>query len=212
MRKIFILVAVLVFAACTYADAQMRLHGLQRGAHGAGDPLRTSHTGGAVSGGAASCQATAKQSYTSGSGDIWFGGGSDWIASSFVVSTGYTLCKAEAALYKDGTCTGNITAYIYTNTADAPGSLVAGATSTNTVSANMNSAPATYKSWDFSNIVLASGTYWLVLLVNPQCSGNDLSWPFGSSGSLDNYTSEDGSSWSAGASSSQDNFKLYAYE
>lgn len=164
-----------------------------------------------AAGGGASCQAANKDSYTAGASDgIWWGAtGYLYLASAFTTTAAYSACSIEMQLYRDGTCGGNLTAHIYSDSAGAPGTSLY--TSTDTVSANLAASP-TYYTWTFNNINLSNATvYWIVIQNSATCSGNDLATRYGTSGSQDINVGSPGS-WTAAAGGSQVNFKVHAYE
>ena len=144
------------------------------------------------------CNDTQKDVSPGGSlGDVWWGGSDQkWFALPFTAGSTYNICTAKVYLKKDGTCTGNITAYIYNTSSNVPGSAIA--TSTNTVAASGIGAGYAYYSWTFAGDVQLTNSiqYYIALGLSAACSGSDLSYQYDGDGNEDGTAdSNDGASW-----------------
>lgn len=84
-----------------------------------------------------------------------------YVGTDFVAASSYTLTRFDLYLLRIGSPTGNITAYIYSNSGGAPNTLLG--TSTNTIDAStISDASPEWITWNFSGVSLSNGTvYWI---------------------------------------------------
>lgn len=136
-----------------------------------------------------------------------------WLAVSFTTGgSGFTVCKMQAELGKNGTvAAGTLTPKIYTNSGGSPGTLVGSAGSA------VDRTTITMQAfWDFGGIsasLSSSTTYWAILqasVVDTDAS-NRVFWVVDTAGeSSTNKGSTDGSSWDTIGPTSTFNFKLFS--
>lgn len=140
--------------------------------------------------------------------------GNIWVATSFTAGSSYTLCKLEvlleAWLYDPG-ITPTITAYIYSDSSNTPGSVVANGTMTN-APVDMSGWTDTSKNWlssDFSGVSLTSSTvYWIVLKISGLDAGGSYPRWRVSSTAGSTVASSDGTTWGQVAAYQAD-FRTY---
>lgn len=132
-------------------------------------------------------------------------GPDDWLASSFTASNTYTLHRVDVVLYKTGSPTWTMKAYIYADLTNSPfGGLLgtpSGNVSASTVTGTDNASAST-NSFTGLSVSMVSGTkYWVVLgsTGSPHDFANYINWlKYGGTGGASDiiYKSSDGSSWS----------------
>ena len=144
--------------------------------------------------------------------DYWMFGtiGRKWEGTSFVPSSDYALTRLSMKLkIHAGTPTGNVTAYVYSNNAGKPGTLLA--TSTTTISAATVTSTAAWFTWDFAGIALTSGTtYHLVLATDNPSDTNSLQFRANTGTGKSVNCSADASTWSSLSTNSQNDFRAYS--
>ena len=179
---------------------------------GFGGPLQNMHA--IVAKKRTAAGATLKDSNTAASnGSQTFGGaaGTKYIAGRFTSgATGYTLTRVDVYLAKVGTPSFNISASIYTNNADSPGTLV-GTGSTNSIATgDLTASEALYSFTGLSAGLSATTDYYIVLTCN---SVGDISnrglWYHNSSAANQTDTSSDATTWNTNSSSRQIKYATY---
>lgn len=162
----------------------------------------------AVSGG---CNGSTIQEYTSGNGyaTMFYYSGYYWYYGTFTAADTTPICTIEAEIYKVGSPTGNITAYIYAVSSGAPtGSALATSSTVVDASTLPSSSGGTYASWSIAFTPTASTHYAIVLYKPSNSNTNYVRWGVNVtiSGEAIGY-SGNGTSWTVEDSSASVNFR-----
>ncbi len=128
------------------------------------------------------------------------GSGTTYGAFSFTAGSSYTLCAVQIPLKKTGTPSYTLAAYVYSDSSNAPSSLIG----TGSASINTSTLTTSYTNITFTGLsaALTSSTqYWIVIVSTsaPNDSTNFANW--GSTGSLCTpyfAISTSGSAWASG--------------
>lgn len=166
--------------------------------------------GKAAGGGACTVQ---KDSVTAAESDIAYIGADTaetYTAGQFTAGSTYTICAVTLRIRKVGTPTFTLNAYIYTNNAGNPGTLVGtGSDNFSISSLSTSDGPAAFTGLSAS---LTSGTvYWIV--VKATSAPNDFTnygYVSGANGSNTFKHSSNGTSWTNGAASIAIRFISYS--
>lgn len=96
----------------------------------------------------------------------------DNVAFSFTATSNYTLQQIDLLLYRNGSSTNQLGVYLYSNSSDLPGSLLA--TKTNTVTMNnlTTDINGAYYSMLFNNYSIVSGTKYHVVMTFTYIDGS----------------------------------------
>jgi hypothetical protein len=106
--------------------------------------------------------------------------GLTYLATQFTASQSYTLTSFFAQLKKVGSPIGNVSAYLYSDSANTPGALLA--TSSTTLAASTLGAAFTPQSFTFAGYSIVSATkYWVVLFSSVIDASNHPAWGTNSS-------------------------------
>lgn len=131
-------------------------------------------------------------------------GPDDWVAGSFTASNSYTLHRLDVKLFKTGSPTWTMKAYIYADLTNSPNGGLLGTASANLSASTVtgtSAGTASLVSFTSMSVSITSGTkYWAVLgsSGSPHDFANYVSWQdFGGSATDFIYQSSDGSSWGA---------------
>lgn len=142
---------------------------------------------------------TQKQTQGNDADSNWlsFASGHLYLASSFVASSSYSLRRVLVDLLKTGAPTFNITARIYSDSSDSPGSQLGSTSTTVQAASGLTGSFAAYEFVFPSDIALTNGTkYWVVLVASALGDGsNFVRWAGNPSGTLKQKDSGDGSAW-----------------
>lgn len=132
-----------------------------------------------------------------GASYYWYDAASTWGASQFVAGSSYTLCAITINLKRTGAWAGthNLTAYIYNDSTNNPGTSLG--TSTNTlVAADLSTSQAWTGYFEFSGVSIISTTkYWIVITTAIGDGSNYFDWYYGGTGL--SRKSSDGITWNA---------------
>jgi len=140
-----------------------------------------------------------------------------YLATRFTPSAGFeNVCRLDASLYKTGSPTGTLTAYIYTDSGSGPGSVLANSNGVDasTITATTNSgALAALTTFNFtsSTTLSTSSTYYIVIGNSGNNTTNYLNWSTQTLGgtSFPSYRSSNGSVWTSLGVNQKLYFKTY---
>jgi len=162
--------------------------------------------GGGVTGGACT---TLSDSVTTGTvaESVWSSSGKVWNAGTFTAGSSYTLCKLSISAAKVGSPTMSVTAFIYNDSSNAPGSQVG----TGSGSVAVSTFPASQGDVFFTgmNVSIVNGTkYWIAIQSTAQDGVNNASW-FVGAGSDFFDASANGTTWTNEDSNIKARFATY---
>jgi hypothetical protein len=147
-------------------------------------------------GGAASCNnlvQTFEPTLNSAFGNISY----KWLATDFVASADYTLCKAELRLIRTGSPSGTMTAQIHASSAGpVPGAAVG--TASDSVAVGTVGTSFSYITFTNMSASLVNGTaYFMVLKFTANgTAGNVIEWAYGDDAAREcDFSDNSGSSW-----------------
>jgi len=137
-----------------------------------------------------------------------------WKANSFTTGgSGFTVCKAQAYLAKQGTpAAGTLEALIYTDSSGTPGTLV-GTGSATLDRTTISGTQAFVEFTGMSAVLSASTTYWFILKASAldTDSGNRIYWQEDVTGETNTgKDSADGSAWESPQTTRAWLFKLFS--
>lgn len=218
MRRLFVAVIIAAFAvfiSVDSADAQRGIgRGLYRGMKGPG--LGQDHAGGIVVSSGDPCAGDCTTETQSEEGEYVSNGvlgryaDYAWYASKFTAASTYYVCKMNLNIWKNLSPTGNVTAYIYTDNADEPGTQI-GDASDPIVASGLGTTNA---SWAMATNICASVSngvsYWIVLY-NDTIDANNYVKPGQSDAGAVEHTmrSADGLSWIEATSDRTFKYEIY---
>lgn len=140
-------------------------------------------------------------------------GGSRWWSFAWTAGASYTLTGLSPMLYKAGTASQVMTAYIYSTTVLVPNVSIGQATATVTAS-TLTTTPGDYTAFfPFAGVTIVNGTRYHAVIDGSSAvdSTNHPVWRYVGSpgGSETAHLSADGASWSLDESLIQGAFKTY---
>ncbi len=136
---------------------------------------------------------------TTGSQNVGDTSGDKWMATSFTASFTYTAHKIVLRLSKTGSPTGTITAYIYSDSANVPGSVLTGGTSGTINASSLGASEADADLTGLTSSITSGTKYWIVMQASQTADAvNYINWHYDtlssdSNGRLKN--SSNGTSW-----------------
>jgi hypothetical protein len=149
--------------------------------------------------GAAPCT-TLRESQTTASATVscFNGSSTTFVGSQWTTAATYTLCRLTTRIYRVGTPTGTITAYIYTNNLGEPGTLLATSTTTISAGALTDSTAGEDAGFTFAGLSLTSGTAYYMVLGSSAVSGaNFVRWVAGATSTGNTDSSADATTWAS---------------
>lgn len=145
--------------------------------------------------------------------DYWTLGRNDegrYLATSFEAGESYSLTQLDLLLLKSGSPTADVTAYIYSDSSGAPGTLLG--TCTTDLDSSTFGTSYGWETFDFSGVSLISSTdYFIVIYSTTEDSSNYVRWGANSSvsGETIQRTTDPIGTWGTVDTSGQSNFRTY---
>lgn len=176
-------------------------------------------SGCSTGGGAAACidSAHAEKGGSDTTLSIMSGATSDWVATKFVTTAAYSVCKIDLYLTKTGTPTSTVDVYIYTDDGEAGGDadpleLKEGCSLGSFNMASVGGTETTITLSGISGCSLNNATaYWIVLFSNAVSASNYISWNVDNGGATELIKKDDDGTgtWTGYNSFNTGKFELY---